>query len=162
MRQTRSRIQNACTFRWSLATVLSTSAAARRCLHWSGANCGRVRCTACCRPHEQGTRAARGHEGDARIAEVAKGAFDSVSHELKTPLAAMTAALRQPRPNSAELQRDASHTVDNLLDATRLESGLHSADGDPGELVHEDMAASGLKEGDVQINIRYLPAVSVD
>jgi two-component system sensor histidine kinase KdpD len=95
--------------------------------------------------------------------------FDSVSHELKTPLAAMTAALQQPRPNSAELQQAArrlTHTVNNLLDATRLESGLLQPVRewcDPGELVHEAVAASGLKEGDVQINIaRNLPAVSVD
>jgi two-component system sensor histidine kinase KdpD len=95
--------------------------------------------------------------------------FDSVSHELKTPLAAMSAALQQPRPNSAELQQAArrlTHTVDNLLDATRLESGLLQPVRewcDPGELVHEAIAASGLKESDVQINIaKNLPAVSVD
>ena len=93
------------------------------------------------------------------IAEVAKGAFDSVSHELKTPLAAMSAALQQPRPDCAELQQAArrlTHTVDNLLDATRLESGLLQPVRewcDPGELVQEAVAASGLKEGDVQINI---------
>src|SRR5215471_7622403 len=95
--------------------------------------------------------------------------FDSVSHELKTPLAAMSAALQQPRPNSAELQQAArrlTHTVDNLLDATRLESGLLQPVRewcDPGELVHEAVATSGLKEGDVLINIaKDLPAVSVD
>jgi two-component system sensor histidine kinase KdpD len=95
--------------------------------------------------------------------------FDSVSHELKTPLAAMSAALQQPRPNSDELQqavRRLTHTVDNLLDATRLESGLLQPIlewCDPGELVHEAVAASGLKESDVQINIaKNLPAVSVD
>src|SRR5262249_27101385 len=95
--------------------------------------------------------------------------FDSVSHELKTPLAAMTAALQQPRLNSAELQQAArrlTHTVDNLLDATRLESGLLQPIRewcDPGELVHEAIATSGLNESDVQINIaKNLPAVSVD
>jgi two-component system sensor histidine kinase KdpD len=95
--------------------------------------------------------------------------FDSVSHELKTPLAAMSAALQQPRPNSAELQQAArrlTHTVDNLLDATRLESGLLQPVRewcDPGELVHEAVAASGLKDGDAQIAIaKNLPAVSVD
>src|SRR4029077_3071384 len=54
----------------------------------------------------------------------------------------------------------------NLLDATRLESGLLQPVRewcDPGELVREAIAASGLKEGDVQINIaKNLPAVSVD
>jgi two-component system, OmpR family, sensor histidine kinase KdpD len=95
--------------------------------------------------------------------------FDSVSHELKTPLAAMSAALQQPALNSTELQQAArrlTHTVDNLLDATRLESGLLQPVRewcDPGELVHEAVAASGLNEGDVQINIAEdLPAVSVD
>jgi two-component system, OmpR family, sensor histidine kinase KdpD len=95
--------------------------------------------------------------------------FDSVSHELKTPLAAMSAALQQPRPNNAELQQAArrlTHTVDNLLDATRLESGLLQPVRewcDPGELVREAVAVSELKETDVQINIaKNLPAVFVD
>jgi two-component system, OmpR family, sensor histidine kinase KdpD len=98
-----------------------------------------------------------------------KALFDSVSHELKTPLAAMSAALQQPRLDSAELQQAArrlTHTVDNLLDATRLESGLLQPVRewcDPGELVHEAVASSGLKEDDVQINIaNNLPAVWVD
>ncbi len=34
-----------------------------------------------------------------------KTLFDSVSHELKTPLAAMSAALQQPQPNWSELQQ---------------------------------------------------------
>jgi two-component system sensor histidine kinase KdpD len=110
---------------------------------------------------------------EARVAresqKLQKVLFDSVSHELKTPLAAMTAALQQPHPDSVELQQAArrlTHTVNNLLDATRLESGLLQPVRewcDPGELVHEAVAASGLKEGDVQINIaKNLPAVSVD
>ena len=81
----------------------------------------------------------------------------------------MTAALQQPQPDSAELKqatRRLTHTVDNLLDATRLESGLLQPVRewcDPGELVHEAVAASGLKESDVRINIgKDLPAVSVD
>src|SRR5260370_37859509 len=80
----------------------------------------------------------------------------------------MTAALQQPRPNSAELQQAArrlTHTVNNLLDATRLESGLLQPVrewSDLGEFVHEAVAASGLKGGDVQINIaKSLPAVCV-
>ena len=113
---------------------------------------------------------------ESRAAQVArqsqklqKALFDSVSHELKTPLAAMTAALQQPEPDRAELQQAArrlTHTVDNLLDATRLESGLLQLVRewcDPGELVREAVAASGLKQSDVQINIaKNLPAVSVD
>jgi len=113
---------------------------------------------------------------ESRAAQVArqsqklqKALFDSVSHELKTPLAAMTAALQQSKPDNAELQQAArrlTHTVDNLLDATRLESGLLQPVRewcDPGELVREAVAASGLKESDVKINIgKNLPAVSVD
>jgi two-component system sensor histidine kinase KdpD len=56
-----------------------------------------------------------------------KALFDSVSHELKTPLAAISAALQQPQPDRVELQqavRRLTRTVDHLLDATRLESGL--------------------------------------
>src|SRR5256885_859309 len=34
-----------------------------------------------------------------------KTLFDSVSHELKTPLAAISAALEQPRADQAELQQ---------------------------------------------------------
>jgi two-component system sensor histidine kinase KdpD len=98
-----------------------------------------------------------------------KALFDSVSHELKIPLAAMSGALQQPRPDCAELQQAArrlTHTVDNLLDATRLESGLLQPVRewcDPGELVRETVAAAALKEGDAQINVASnLPPVSVD
>jgi two-component system, OmpR family, sensor histidine kinase KdpD len=113
---------------------------------------------------------------ESRAAQVArqserlqKALFDSVSHELKTPLAAMSVALQQSQPDRAELQqatRRLTRTVDNLLDATRLESGLLQPIRewcDPGELVHEAVAASGLKEKDVRINIaKNLPPVSVD
>ena len=98
-----------------------------------------------------------------------KALFDSVSHELKTPLAAMSVALQQPQPDRAELQQAArrlTRTVDNLLDATRLESGLLQPVRewcDPGELVRETVAASGLKEQDARVNIaKDLPPVSVD
>ena len=98
-----------------------------------------------------------------------KTLFDSVSHELKTPLAAMTAALQQPKPDCSELQQAArrlTRTVDHLLDATRLESGLLQPVRewcDPAELVRESIVASGLKDGDVRINIaKDLPAISVD
>jgi two-component system, OmpR family, sensor histidine kinase KdpD len=98
-----------------------------------------------------------------------KALFDSVSHELKTPLAAMSAALQQPQPNCAELQQAARRltaTVDNLLDATRLESGLLRPVPewcDPGELVYEAVTASGFKEKDVRVSIaKNLPAISVD
>jgi two-component system, OmpR family, sensor histidine kinase KdpD len=98
-----------------------------------------------------------------------KTLFDSVSHELKTPLAAMTAALQQPEPDCSELQQAArrlTRTVDHLLDATRLESGLLQPVRewcDPAELIREAIAASGLKDAEVRINIaKNLPAISVD
>ncbi len=84
---------------------------------------------------------------ESRAAQVArqsqklqKTLFDSVSHELKTPLAAMSVALQQPQPDRSELQqavRRLTRTVDHLLDATRLESGLLQPVRewcDPGEL----------------------------
>ncbi len=98
-----------------------------------------------------------------------KTLFDSVSHELKTPLAAMTAALQQPEPDCSELQQAArrlTRTVDHLLDATRLESGLLQPMRewcDPAELVREAIAASGLKDAEVRINIaKNFPPISVD
>jgi two-component system, OmpR family, sensor histidine kinase KdpD len=98
-----------------------------------------------------------------------KTLFDSVSHELKTPLAAMSATLQQPEPDRAELQQAArrlTRTVDHLLDATRLESGLLQPVRewcDPAELVREAVAASGLNQTDVRVHIATgLPAISVD
>jgi two-component system, OmpR family, sensor histidine kinase KdpD len=98
-----------------------------------------------------------------------KALFDSVSHELKTPLAAMSVALQQSKPDSAELQqavRRLTRTVDHLLDATRLESGLLQPVRewcDPVELVREVIAESGLKESAVRIRVAdNLPMISVD
>src|SRR5205823_3087672 len=113
---------------------------------------------------------------ESRAAQVArqsqklqKTLFDSVSHELKTPLAAMTVALQQPQPDRAELQqavRRLTRTVDHLLDSTRLESGLLQPVREwcePGELVREAVAMSGLKESAVRVNIaKNLPTISVD
>ena len=97
-----------------------------------------------------------------------KTLFDSVSHELKTPLAAMSAALQQPRPNCDELQeavRRLTNTVDHLLDATRLESGLLQPVREwcePAELVHEAVERADLEER-VKLNLaRDLPAIEVD
>jgi two-component system, OmpR family, sensor histidine kinase KdpD len=98
-----------------------------------------------------------------------KALLDSVSHELKTPLAAMSTALHQPQLNRVELQqavRRLARTVDHLLDATRLESGLLRPVQewcDPGELLREAVGRAGLKEAAVKISIdKNLPAISVD
>src|ERR1700704_270418 len=113
---------------------------------------------------------------ESRAAQVArqsqqlqKTLFDSVSHELKTPLAAMSGALQQQQSDRAELQqavRRLTRTVDHLLDATRLESGLLQPVlewCDPAELVREAVASSGLNDSAVRINIdNGLPAISVD
>jgi two-component system, OmpR family, sensor histidine kinase KdpD len=113
---------------------------------------------------------------ESRAAQVArqsqklqKTLFDSVSHELKTPLAAMSVALQQPRPDAAELQqavRRLTRTVDHLLDATRLESGLLRPAlewCDPGELLRESVTLAGLGSENVKLTIaQKLPAISVD
>jgi two-component system, OmpR family, sensor histidine kinase KdpD len=98
-----------------------------------------------------------------------KTLFDSVSHELKTPLAAMSVALQQAQPDRAELQQAVgrlTRTVDHLLDATRLESGLLQPVREwcePGELVREAVALAGLKEQSVKVTIaKNLPMISVD
>src|SRR6195256_2151712 len=98
-----------------------------------------------------------------------KALFDSVSHELKTPLAAMSGALQQQQSDRAELQqavRRLTRTVDHLLDATRLESGLLQPARewcDPGELLREAVALSGLKENAVKLSVaKNLPTVWVD
>ncbi len=71
--------------------------------------------------------------------------FDTISHELKTPLAALTAALEQPgdAPVSREIRPAVvrlTQVINNLLDMTRLDSGLLKPNlewADPGELVME-------------------------
>ena len=97
-----------------------------------------------------------------------KTLFDLVSHELKTPLAVMSATLQQPQPDCTELQQAAQRltkTVSNLLDATRLESGLLQPARewcDPGELVREAVRGSSLdREVDIDIE-ENLPPISVD
>src|SRR5262249_36203958 len=97
-----------------------------------------------------------------------KTLFDLVSHELKTPLAVMSAALQQPQPDRAELQQAAhrlTRTVSHLLDATRLESGLLQPVRewcDPGELLREAVADADV-DRQVQIHLgENLPLVFVD
>src|SRR5258705_10811871 len=113
---------------------------------------------------------------ESRTAQVArqsqklqKALFDSVSHELKTPLAAMSGALQQQQSDRAELQqavRRLTRTVDHLLDATRLESGLLQPVREwcePADLLREAVAAAGLNDNDVRINVaKSLPTIFVD
>ena len=113
---------------------------------------------------------------ESRTAQVArqsqklqKALFDSVSHELKTPLAAMSGALQQQQPDRAELQQAVlrlTRTVDHLLDATRLESGLLQPVRewcDPADLLREAVAAAGLNDNAVRINVaKNLPTIFVD
>ncbi len=113
---------------------------------------------------------------ESRVAQVSqqsqklqKALFDSVSHELKTPLAAMSVALQQPGPDRAELQQAVqrlTRTVDHLLDATRLESGLLQPVREwcePADIVHEAVAQARLSDGTAKISIvKDLPTISVD
>src|SRR6516162_866208 len=113
---------------------------------------------------------------ESRAAQVARQSeklqralFDSVSHELKTPLAAISAALQQSQPNRAELKQAVGRlnsTVDHLLDATRLESGLLQPVRewcDPGELLRDAIAQARLKEKAIKVIVGPdLPAISVD
>ncbi len=81
----------------------------------------------------------------------------------------MSAALQQTQPDRAELQqavRRLTRTVDHLLDATRLESGLLQPVRewcDPAEILREAVARTGLKEDAVKVTVaRDLPMISVD
>jgi two-component system sensor histidine kinase KdpD len=113
---------------------------------------------------------------ESRVAQISrqseklqKALFDSVSHELKTPLAAMSVALQQPQPDRAELQEAArrlTRTVDHLLDATRLESGLLQPVRewcDPTEILRDAIAHARLTDRAAKITVaKDLPMISVD
>ncbi len=63
----------------------------------------------------------------AEAGQLQQTLFDSVSHELKTPIAAIQAALDQSEPDLGEVRVAAKRlrqAVSHLLDATRIESGL--------------------------------------
>ena len=76
---------------------------------------------------------------ESRAAQVArqserlqKALFDSVSHELKTPLAAMSVALQQPQPDCAELQQAVQSSHPHSRSFTRCDApGIRSASTDP-------------------------------
>lgn len=105
----------------------------------------------------------------ARSQRLQKALFDCVSHELKTPLAAISASLQQPDLDRAELRqatRRLTKTVENLLDATRLESGLLRPVRewcDPGDLLREAIRQARLEDRLVHIMPgENLPPISVD
>lgn len=105
----------------------------------------------------------------AESEKLQKTLFDSVSHELKTPIAAIAAALDQPQLNRAEIQRANNRlrrAVEHLLDATRLESGLLKPSlewCDPAELAHESIARAGLFSEQVHVVCAEdLPLIRVD
>lgn len=97
-----------------------------------------------------------------------KTLFDSVSHELKTPIAAIHAALDQANISRDEI-RNANErlrrTVEHLLNATRIESGLVKPAPewcDPGELAR-DACSIAAAEGRVQIDSdASVPLIRVD
>ena len=110
-RQTRCLTRNRCMFRWlrAIAPKVCSLCAWQIRQRWSNANCStRLRRSL----HFSSTKRARWKKAvTAQVARqserLQKALFDSVSHELKTPLAAMSVALQQPQPNRAELQQAA-------------------------------------------------------
>ena len=77
--------------------------------------------------------------------------------------------MQQPEPNRAELQQAVgrlTRTVDHLLDATRLESGLLQPVRewcDPADILREAVAHARLSDGIVKFSVaRDLPTISVD
>lgn len=109
----------------------------------------------------------------AQSEKLQRALFDTVSHELKTPLAAISAALEQPastgisqeiRPAVARL----TQLVNNLLDMTRLDSGMLKPNlewVDPGELVAEalERVSDQTRSRDLAVKIPHdLPPIRVD
>ena len=106
----------------------------------------------------------RGAHAQQRLSVVTEAAkfqrtlFDSVSHELKTPVSAIQAALEQPDPDLGELRLAAirlRRTVGQLLDATRIESGLLQPAlewCDPSELLADAVRLCEGAEGNVVVS----------
>jgi two-component system sensor histidine kinase KdpD len=105
---------------------------------------------------ERAVQSSRESQLAAQSEKLQKTLFDSVSHELKTPLAAMSAALQQPQPDRTELHHAVQRltkTVDDLLDATRLESGLLQLSRewcDPAELLRDAVALAHMENSALQ------------
>ncbi len=91
-----------------------------------------------------------------------KTLFDSVSHELKTPLAAISIGLQQPQLDRTELEQAArrlTRTVNHLLDATRLESGalqLVREWANPAEILREAIVMAHLSR---EVKLTAAPAL---
>ncbi len=118
---------------------------------------------------ERAVQRSRAAEVAAQSERLQKTLFDSVSHELKTPIAALAAALEQPEPDRAELRqatRRLTRTVNHLLDATRLESGqlaLNREWCDPAELARDAIALAELESRAVAVQAAPdLPPILVD
>ncbi len=101
--------------------------------------------------------------------------FDTVSHELKTPLAAIVAGLEQAdetgKPVPVETRQAVTRltqVVNHLLDMTRLESGLlkpHMEWVDPGELVNEALEGMRAQTQSHRLTVKIdseLPPIRVD
>ena len=109
----------------------------------------------------------------AQSEKLQRALFDTVSHELKTPLAAISAALEQPGGSSISQEIRPAVTrltqlVNNLLDMTRLDSGMlkpHLEWVDPSELVAEALAqvADQTRSRKLAVKLpRDLPPIRVD
>ena len=109
----------------------------------------------------------------AQSEKLQRALFDTVSHELKTPLAAISAALEQPA--SASISQEIRPAVarltqlgNNLLDMTRLDSGMLKPSlewADPGELVAEalERVSDQTRARDLSVHIPpELPPIRVD
>jgi two-component system sensor histidine kinase KdpD len=113
--------------------------------------------------------AQRRSEVSAASDRLQKMLFDSVSHELKTPVAAIRAALDQPTLEREEIHRATERlrrTVDHLLDATRLESGMLRPTlewCEPLELASDAVRQAALAAGQVHLDAgEDLPPMRVD
>jgi two-component system sensor histidine kinase KdpD len=108
---------------------------------------------------------------NAQSEQLQRTLFDSVSHELKTPLAAIQAALEQgpQSPIQTEIGKAVARltkVVNHLLDMTRLDSGLMKPNlewCDPGELVREALEENPAPEHLLKLDIpQGLPPIRVD
>jgi len=109
----------------------------------------------------------------AQSEQLQKTLFDTISHELKTPLAAISVALEQTDESktSGEIRQAVlrlNSVVNNLLDMTRLESGLLKPNlewCEVTELVHEAVQRAAAQTQGHEVKIHVLeeyPPLRVD